>query len=81
MSAYAAAVIMVNHNAGTDLCFPFGNLVAHVDNNAAGFMTGDKMFRPRKFAPVGMQIRAAHAGGLDLYDDVARPWRWVRKFS
>jgi hypothetical protein len=81
MPATTAAIVMVNHDAVADPGFALGNMRAQLDNNAAGFMTSDEMFRTHEGTAVGEQIRAAHARGFDLKDNVARARCWVSKLA
>ena len=54
MPANAAAVIMVNHHAGADLCFPFGDPIVDFDDNTTGFVACDVRLCLRILASVGV---------------------------
>jgi hypothetical protein len=79
MAAIPAAIVMMNHHPVADLGFFCRNMFAKFDNDPAGFVTRNEMFRAGKFAAIGVQICATHAGGLDFQYDVMWSRRRISK--
>src|SRR5438477_6269623 len=86
--ANATATIVVHHDAGADASGAVLDLVPHRSDNAAGFVAGDH--RPFELAQaerrgfpaaraIKFEIAAAHAGRLNLDNDVLRTGRRVGK--
>src|SRR5207302_8741050 len=91
MPAYAAARVMVIHDALADGGFALRHAGAARGDHAAGLVTGDDRLRPvaqpqrclRRARPraAELEIAAAHAGGLQLDHDLALAGRRVRKIA
>src|SRR5690606_23200641 len=87
---HAATAIVVDHHALADARFLLADARAHRGDHAARLVTGDHRTRIPETEllcrlagrrAVKFEITAAHAGGLDLEHDLARPRRRVREFA
>src|SRR5207302_7711613 len=91
MLAYAAARVMVIHDALADGGFALGHAGAARGEHAAGLVPGDDRLRPvaqtqrrlrrARRRAVELEIAAAHAGGLHLDHDLAMAGRGVREIA
>src|SRR3546814_14254138 len=90
MGADAAAAVMVDHDPLADARLLLGDAGTDSDNNAAGFVAGDhragiaesERFRGLTLGgAIEFEVAPAHAGSLDLEDDLARTRRRIGELA